>query len=186
MSIEEIKKEIISDAERRRKEITEKAEREAERIIEEARKKAEEIFKSHENKASEEAEKIINQKTANAKIKARSIILKEKRKFLEKIIQESIEELKKSENYKNNLEKRIKELEKTADMILVSRDDFEFIKARINSNKIKNSNIKAGFIAKLGSIEIESTSEAILKIKEEKIMRELNKVLFQNHDKHRD
>lgn len=111
MGLQEIKSDILNEAQQKADEIEKEAEEERERIIEEAKKEAEEIRQEYEEQLEEEKENLRKQAFSNARMKAKESKLNAKEEYLSKVFIEfrkELEELtgKERESYvKNCLEK---------------------------------------------------------------------------------
>lgn len=83
MGLENVKDDIISEAEEKAENIRKEAEEEASEIIEEAEKEAEKIMKETDSEIEKEKEALEKQKISNANMKAREIKLKAKQEKIE-------------------------------------------------------------------------------------------------------
>lgn len=91
MGLEEVKDEILQEAEQEASEIVEKAEEEAEKIKEEAREEAEQIREKHRKELEDEKESIRKQELSNARMKAKEEKLRAREESLSEAF-ESFEE----------------------------------------------------------------------------------------------
>jgi len=176
MGIEEIKSEIIKEAEEKSREAVEKAREKAAKILSEAKENAERIKQNAKKEASKEAEKIMQTALSSARIEANKRVLKVKREILSRAIEETVAELISGKEYEENLKKAIAANEKNALKIFLSRQDFEKFKAL--SSKLEARDMKGGFIARYRDFETNKTIEAALKINEQELAREAGKILF--------
>jgi len=176
MGIDEIKSEIIKEAEEKSKVVAGEATEKAAKILNEAGKNAEHTKQNAKKEASKEAEKIMQTALSSARIEANKRVLKVKHEILSRTIEEAVAELISGKEYEENLKKAITANEKNALKIFLSRQDFEKFKAL--SSKLESRNMKGGFVARYRDFETNKTIEAALKINEHELAREAGKILF--------
>lgn len=92
MGLEEVKDEILQEAQQKASEIKEEAEAEAEQILEEAEAEAEKIREEHKEELEEEKESLRKQELSNARMKAKE----EKLRAREESLSEAFEEFEES------------------------------------------------------------------------------------------
>lgn len=103
MSLEDVKTDILNEAEQKSDQIITEAEEEAEKIIEEAENKADSIREKAEKEAEERAESIHDKILSNARMQAKQIKLEEKQKHLDTAFQgfrDEVENLSREERDK--------------------------------------------------------------------------------------
>lgn len=93
MGLDDVKSDILNEAEQKADRIVEGAEEEADEIVEEAEEKAERIREEAETEAEEEAKSIRKKSLSNARMKAKQIKLREKQKHLDQAFEEFREQL---------------------------------------------------------------------------------------------
>lgn len=113
MGLDEIKSEILEEAEQKSDEIVEEAKQEKKQIINEAEEKAEEIKEEMEQELEEEKESYRQKALSNARMKAKQEKMKAKQEKIDKVF----------EDFRHHLEKLSdKEKEKFAERCLESVD----------------------------------------------------------------
>jgi V/A-type H+-transporting ATPase subunit E len=93
MGLEDVKSDILNEAEQKSNRIVEEAEEEADEIVEEAKREAERIREEAETEAEEKAESIRKKALSNARMKAKQVKLREKQKHLDQAFEEFREQL---------------------------------------------------------------------------------------------
>ncbi|MFB6145007.1 MAG: V-type ATP synthase subunit E family protein [Candidatus Nanohaloarchaea archaeon] len=107
MGLQEVKSDILEDAESRADDIVKEAEEQAQEILDEAEEEAEEIREKYEKQLEDEKEAYRKKEISNANMKAREKELQAKQEKMEQVFQEFREELKdlsddERENYIKN------------------------------------------------------------------------------------
>ncbi len=93
MGLEEVKREILEEAEETAEEIVAEAEEEKESIIEDAEKEAEKIMEEAEQEIEKKKEAIRKRRISNARMRSRKIKLQRKEEFIERAFEEFRERL---------------------------------------------------------------------------------------------
>lgn len=110
MGLQDVKSDIIQEAESKAEKIEEEAEQQKEEILEEAEQEAEEIRQEHSRNLEQEKQSFEQKKLANARMKARQKKLEAKQEYIRKAFQQFREELddldeeEKQEYFENCLE----------------------------------------------------------------------------------
>lgn len=94
MGLEEVKNDILKEAEQKADKIVEEGEEKADEIVSEAEKEAEEIREEHREELEEEKESYRRKAVSNANMKAKQEKLKAREEKLDKVFEEFHEELK--------------------------------------------------------------------------------------------
>ncbi|QKQ98011.1 hypothetical protein GKQ38_00535 [Candidatus Nanohaloarchaea archaeon] len=113
MALEDVKSEVLNDAEEKANSIVEEAEEEAEEIREEAQQEAEKIEERVEKEIEEEKESIKKKGLANARMKAKEKKLEAKQNALNNVFDEFRDEL--SEKVDDNQEEFVTSCVEKAD-----------------------------------------------------------------------
>ncbi|MFB6213762.1 MAG: V-type ATP synthase subunit E family protein [Candidatus Nanohaloarchaea archaeon] len=93
MGLEDVKSDILNEAEQESNRIVEEAEEEAEEIIEEAEEEAESIREQAEKEIEEKEESIKRKALSSARMKAKQVKLREKQKHLDTAFRDFREKL---------------------------------------------------------------------------------------------
>lgn len=181
MGFEQLKKEIMSRAEKEAEKIIKGAHKEAE----DEKRKLELELDNKEQKAIEDAKSTIrlmeNRELASAKLEAKKKKLVEKKNIIEKTFEKAKDsvnsKLKKSER-KEIIEKILKKIEAEIKIgkIYCNKIDAELI----DRKEVKHTDIIGGVIAedKTGNVVVDYSFETLLEQVKENHMAEVTKVLF--------
>lgn len=93
MGLQDVKSDIIQEAESKAEEIEEEAEQEKQEILEKAEQEAEEVKKEYEKELEDEKSSYKRKKLSNARMKARQQKLEAKQEYLDRIFENFREEL---------------------------------------------------------------------------------------------
>ena len=124
MALEDVKSEVLNNAEQEAKQIRKEAEEKAEEMKQEARERAEEIEERVEEEIDEKKESIEKKSLANARMEAQQIELEEKGKVMDSIFEELREEIeeKAEENSEEFVENCIDSVKFEIGSIKASKD----------------------------------------------------------------
>jgi len=164
--LEEIKKETESKMDALQKEHDKKLKA----IDEEFTTKTKEAEEEMDEQVKANSAKVLNKMTTHAKMEAKNKLLKEKRELLEGIFEAALEQLIKSDNYKEMITHLLKHSKLHGEDIevLPAHGKEEVTRAALSESGSqyrmaeKSADIKGGFILKSKKIEIDNSFESIL------------------------
>ncbi|MDI6707777.1 MAG: V-type ATP synthase subunit E [Candidatus Thermoplasmatota archaeon] len=201
MGLEELKAQIISDANKKAEEIKTNAKLKAQEITKEAEERAEEIKEEGLRKAEEDARAVKARIIGEAKLEARKSLLFVKQEIIEKVIKKALAEISEmpDREYLEFLESRLlsilaaEKLEGKCIIELSEKDRKRIPKDWLEQleKKLKIKNLKlelgnnfrkdftGGFVLKTPEVEINNSLEAIVKFKIDLLEQEIAKILFE-------
>jgi V/A-type H+-transporting ATPase subunit E len=175
---------ILADAKAQADEIVNEAKMEAERIISDAQAKAAKEKAASDKITALEAEKAASKELSAADMEAKKLILTEKQKCIEEVIDEAAKKLASlsGNEYKEVILKMIKSADcKDSEIIFSSGDKAELQKA-VEDMGFKVSDetrdIEGGFVVKKGDIEYNYSFKSIITVEREEIQQIAAGILF--------
>jgi len=185
MSLEKLKEEVVSQAEKQAKTVMQEAEREQEKILDEAKARAKELIEQKKTLGRMQAKEVSVELRASAMLQAKRIESEAREEVVEKVFQEvksELEEAAKGGSY----EKIFDSLVKQAIKALGEKEFVLKCNARDKKLASKYGQVAAAIdaiggvaVAKTdGSIQINNTFEALLEENEEKIKQKAFEELF--------
>lgn len=202
MGVEELKEQIINEAQKKADAIKAGAEAKSIEIIKEVEKKVDKLREENLRKAEEEARLIKAKIIGEAKLEGRNLLLAAKQELISKTIEKALTEISKmpDKEYLEIIERQLfaidfEELKRKCiielsekDSKRISRNWFENVQRKLvaknPSLELELSNnfrkdFTGGFIIKTAQFEINNSLEAIVKSKIDSLERELAKILFE-------
>lgn len=192
MSLEDIKKKIISDALKQKEEIIKLAEEKRNQIISNYVNKFKEYKEAQIEKTKSEGESLKKGIIIKNKLKSKNEILRKKREFLDEVYKEAMNRLINSVEYKELFTKLVLKFSETHDEdIIVSKNEEVLNKNWIEEINKKNnfnlkyfysdSNIKGGIIIRNGNSFINLSLDTMIDSIKENIEKDLATILFSDN-----
>lgn len=192
MSIENITKKILSEAENYAESSIKNAENQSVDIINEAKKQAESIITETSSRFSTEADTIKNRKVAAAELSSRKMLLMAKQEAVKRSFDKALIKLREmpEEEYISFLEGEIIKIPNCRGALILNEQDRErigdklikLINDKLGENKIELSTetiqASGGFVLKRGNVEINSTFETMLSSVKDSLTIEIADILF--------
>ncbi len=181
MSLDNVKQEIITQAEQEKQKIIDLANKEAESIKSNAKQEVSEYKKEASQKSIEFLEKAERKMLAAARFDAQREILNSKKKVIEEVLEKVKEHISamKSADKKKFLQSLVKkaEAEIAVKTIYVSKEDAKHIPKKYTT---KTDNTLGGIIAedKTASVSVNLTVDELLQAAQTESLVELSGVLF--------
>jgi V/A-type H+-transporting ATPase subunit E len=201
MGLEELKHQIISEANKRAEEIKGIAELKANEIIKEAEERARKFREESLRKAEEEFKAIKARTVGEANLEARNLVLAAKQELIASVIKKALIEISamSDREYLEFLERQLLALTSEEFKGKYTIEFSEKDRKRVTKNWLENiekklitknpalklelnenfrSDLTSGFIVKTSEVEINNSLEAIVKFKIDSIEQEVAKILF--------
>lgn len=200
MGLEELKTQIISDANKKSEEIKARAQAKAQEIIKEAEERAKKIREESLRKAEEEAKSVRARIVGEAKLEARNLLLFAKQELISEALKRALAEISElpDKEYLEFIEHQLLSAFNSGELKGECIIEFsEKDKRRATQDWLKNiekkleiKNLKlelsnnfrkdftGGFILKTPELEINYSLEAIVRSKIDLIEQEVAKILF--------
>jgi V/A-type H+-transporting ATPase subunit E len=196
MSIDHITAKIVSDATEYAEELISKAKQEAEEITAKAEEEADSIRKLLSEQAARDAVTARHRKNSAADLEARKMRLAAKQKAVANAVLAAVDHIAdmQPEPYMWFLARRIAKIGVKEGQLVLNAKDKKAIGARLvkEVNKMLDGgkltiseqviNARGGFVLKHGSLEINSSLEAMVHSLKEDVTPEIVDVLFQKHE----
>jgi V/A-type H+-transporting ATPase subunit E len=174
MALEDILKEIEERAKAQASEIEEEARKEADSIIGEAEDKAKALVEKAKEDAERRKKEEMERTRAIESIERKKRILAQRRALIERVIEKSIEKLRGTKEYESFM-KRISELSRDADRVVINREDRKFFG---RTKAIEIGDIKGGAIITKGEVTMDYSLEGFLEESRDELEREVEEELF--------
>ncbi len=189
MTLEKLKQEVLSQAERQAKAVIAEAEREEEQILGEARAKAKAIVDEKQKLGEAQARETAVELKASALLQAKRMESEAKEEVVENVLNQVRRELQEISKSKRAYEKIFETLAKQAIRALGEKEFVLKVNAKDKKLASKYGRI-AGSIDTIGgviaakadgTIQINNTFEALLEENEEKLKQKAFEELFERH-----
>lgn len=154
MGVEELRKEILAEAEQKVKEIIEEARAEADKIIRDAEKKAEEIKKDRENEVRKRMEEKLRSELSLARIDGKKLIINTKWELVDEVFKKAWDrllEFKKSDKYYGEFLPKV---------IAYGASSMGVAEVKLHMNKEDVKRVK-GLIGRLGKDVVKEAGKSI-------------------------
>ncbi|MBU7014320.1 MAG: V-type ATP synthase subunit E [Theionarchaea archaeon] len=189
MGVEDIKRKIITDAEKEKEKILEEAREKAAHIMDEKRKSAQKRKEEILSRAEKDGEMEKSRILTIEKLESRKNLLAAKQTVIQRVFDAALEHLSASDEYEGILAERITHVAHGGEEIILSpRDRKHLGKAffdRVNSTlsqpltpSTETRNIAGGFILKRGDIEINESFDMQMRELRDDMEREVAHILF--------
>jgi V/A-type H+-transporting ATPase subunit E len=180
MSLENIKDDILGDAEKRAEEILAEAKKESARIIREAEKKADKLAKQKEEETKSLLDSMKRQEMANVGLESKKLVLESRKAVIEKAFRQAeaslkdMDSRKKSDCIKKLLSKAAKDI--GIEYVYCNEDDVSLVKGYA----AKPAKIIGGIIAenKERKIMVDYSFDTMLNEIKEKEIQQVYKIIF--------
>ncbi|MDD6920754.1 MAG: V-type ATP synthase subunit E [Eubacteriales bacterium] len=191
MSIERITSKIIDDARAEADVILKQSRDERDSIVNDAKEKAQEIIETQKTAGESEKAKIIERKKASAEIEGRKIMLHEKQKLIDEVVDGAIQNLvEEKQKYVDFIVKGVEQSGQRQGEIILNAKDREEIGEQLImalNTIISDSNFElsketrpllGGFVIRNGNIFINGSIENIIEEIRDEIALEVAKIIF--------
>ncbi|MBS3175803.1 hypothetical protein J4457_01050 [Candidatus Woesearchaeota archaeon] len=182
MALEDVKKQIVEEAQEHAEHLLKEAKKEAEHIL----KETERELSSYKDELSQNAEKLLvsfeKKELASAEFDGKRSLLDKKRELINKVIEDALHDLQKQSAAERRklismlLNRARKELD--VKRVYTNKQDSGFIKEK--NIQVKVGDIAGGIIAESadGTVSIDLSFETLLQQIRENSLMELNEALF--------
>ena len=180
MAIDNIKEDILKDAQQKAASIIKKARQDASHIQKDADRKAEIIRQQAEEQAKKTIDMVKKQEAAKAELEIKKINLEAKKKAIDEAFSQALEKLKKLPQQQKTafLQKLIKKCEKEFDIatLYCTEEDRKLV----TGYKTVAKNIEGGIIAEDGSktLLVDLSYNALLSHVKDRQLSQISKILF--------
>ncbi len=175
-NIDNIFNKIIADAKTQADSLVEEAQVKGKALIAEKEELARNLASSIIAKAEEEAPQVVDKKTAAAELKARDMILSEKGKLIDRIIEKVKVDLANidEKTFISLVKKSLGEVELNKDSeLIVPENRKEALKKEDLGIKISKDTVENGFSLRNGDIIYNNTFDALVESRRDELEREI-------------
>jgi V/A-type H+/Na+-transporting ATPase subunit E len=182
MAIEDVKKQIVSEAEKQAQQLEEDAKLEAQRIEADVKRDLDEHKKELKENAEQMLTTLERRELATADFEGRRMILDKKREIIERVLEEAKKELAEQSAAKRKefLAQLLKKAEQEIDVKTVYVDKKDKTAITDKKAKVKEADINGGLIAETedGKVSVNLTVDALLEQVRDEHLQKLGEVLF--------
>ena len=178
MVVDKVIKEIEKEFEEKKNEIKAKYDKIYNEKVAEIEKEKKKIVENAKKEAETLRRRIIKQKESEVNLEVKKNILKLKHEIIEEVIKKAVEEIKKTEKYRNFLKSVIDKYKNNAKLLIIESD-----RNIVESLDAKIIEGYGGIIVDMGREIHDYTLDSFLEMNKDDLIQQISKILWSKDEK---